>query len=64
MYGSTIVTLTALYPKVSPGGYVIIDDYGAIPACRRAVEDYRAAIGITDEVRKVDWTGVFWQKSS
>jgi O-methyltransferase len=62
MYGSTIVTLEALYPKVCSGGYVIIDDYGAIPACRRAVDDYRADHDIVDELRQVDWTGVFWQK--
>ena len=28
MYGSTIDALTALYPKLSRGGYVIVDDYG------------------------------------
>jgi len=31
MYESTIVVLNALYPKVSPGGFVIIYDYGMIP---------------------------------
>jgi O-methyltransferase len=30
MYGSTMEALEALYPKLSPGGYVIVDDYGAI----------------------------------
>jgi hypothetical protein len=62
MYQSTMDTLVNLYPKVSHGGYVIVDDYGAIPACRRAVHDYRSANGITEEIRNIDWTGIFWQK--
>lgn len=64
MYESTIQVLEALYPKLAPGGYVIVDDYGGIPACRRAVDDYREAMGITDEIRQIDWTGVFWLRSS
>jgi len=64
MYQSTMDTLVNLYPKVSQGGYVIVDDYGAIPACRQAVNDYRAANGITEEIRDIDWTGIFWQKGN
>ena len=55
--------LGALYPKLSRGGYVIVDDYGAVPACRLAVHDYRNAHQITDEIRHIDWTGAFWQRS-
>jgi O-methyltransferase len=62
LYESTMVALEALYPKLSVGGYCIIDDYGALEACRRAVEDYRAVHGITEELRPVDWTGVYWQR--
>ncbi len=63
MYDSTIVALEALYPKLSPGGYVIVDDYGAVPACKSAVDDYRSAHAITEEIKIVDWGGVFWQRS-
>lgn len=63
MYASTIVALTSLYDKVSAGGFVIIDDYWAIEACARAVEDFRAARGIAEPLEKVDWTGVYWRKS-
>jgi O-methyltransferase len=63
MYESTIVALRALYPKLSPGGFVIIDDYGAIPGCARAVQDYRREIGATETIETIDWTGVFWQKA-
>jgi O-methyltransferase len=64
MYQSTIVALTHLYPKLEIGGYLIVDDYGAIPACRQAVDDFRAANKITEDLREVDWTGVYWQRRS
>ena len=62
MYGSTMDALEHLYPKLSTGGFLIVDDYGAIRSCRQAVEDYRAKHGIRERVEKIDWTGVFWQK--
>ena len=34
------VYLEYLYPKVVKGGYVIIDDYGSLEGCRRAVHEY------------------------
>jgi O-methyltransferase len=64
MYESTMVGLTALYPKVSAGGFVIVDDYGALPNCRAAVEDYRAQHGVSGEIELVDWTGAFWRKDA
>jgi O-methyltransferase len=63
MYESTYVALQGLYPKVSAGGFVIIDDYGAIAQCRRAVEDYRSENGIGDAIHQIDFTGIWWQKS-
>ena len=62
MYSSTMDVLENLYPRLSPGGYAIIDDYGAVPACRQAVEDYRARNGIAEPIQRIDWTGVFWRK--
>jgi O-methyltransferase len=64
MYGSTMEALQALYPKLSVGGYVIVDDYGAIPQCKEAVTDFREAHDISDPMEWVDWTGVWWQRSS
>lgn len=63
MYGSTMEALEQLYPRLSIGGYVIVDDYGCVPGCRKAVEDFRARNNITDEIHSVDWTGVFWQRT-
>jgi O-methyltransferase len=64
MYSSTMDALDALYPKLSPGGYAIVDDYGAIPGCRQAVDDYRRVHGIGEPLQRIDWTGVFWKRGS
>jgi len=62
MYESTMDVLRSLYHKVSPGGFIIVDDYGAYAACRRAVHDFRDANGVTEPIQEVDWTGVYWRK--
>ena len=63
LYESTMDALVPLYDKVAPGGFVIVDDYGAWEPCRKAVHDFRDRHGITDEIVEVDWTGVYWRKS-
>ncbi|MDG2427162.1 MAG: TylF/MycF/NovP-related O-methyltransferase [Acidimicrobiales bacterium] len=63
LYQSTWEALECLYPKLSLGGIVIVDDYGAFESCRCAVEDYRAQHGITDRIIPVDWTGIWWRRS-
>jgi O-methyltransferase len=62
MYQSTMDALTALYPKVSKGGYVIIDDYHELAACKKAVADYRAQHGISEPIIEIDGSGVFWRR--
>jgi O-methyltransferase len=62
MYESTIQVLDGFYDKVSPGGFVIVDDYGALETCRAAVHDFRTRRGITAQIEAIDWTGVFWRK--
>jgi cephalosporin hydroxylase len=62
LYESTMDALTALYPKLSVGGYAIIDDYTNIDACRKAVDDYRAMHGITEPIHTIDWAGVYWRR--
>jgi O-methyltransferase len=60
MYESTIQVLDALYAKVSPGGFVIIDDYILKP-CAKAVDHFRATHGITAPLNDVDDAAVWWQ---
>jgi len=62
MYESTMDSLRNLYPRLSKGGYVIVDDYGAVPGCRAAVDDFRREHKITATLRQIDWTGMFWQR--
>lgn len=62
MYESTIDALVHLYPKLSIGGYIIIDDWGAIKACKQAIIDYRLKHNITEEIIDIDWTGAYWKK--
>lgn len=62
MYESTIVALNALYPKLSVGGYLIIDDYLSHPACREAVTDYRNAHRVAEPILEIDWTGAYWRR--
>ncbi len=64
MYESTMDTLVALYHKLSPGGFCIIDDYSNLSACKQAVNDFRRMHGIVDPIVEVDWTAVYWQKST
>ncbi len=63
MYESTMDALVNLYPKLSVGGYAIIDDYGYVESCRQAVADYRQLCGIRDEIIQIDWTGVYWRRT-
>ena len=62
LYESTIQALNALYPRLSPGGFCIIDDYHMIKACRQAVTDYRAEHGVSAEIVEIDGAGVLWRK--
>jgi O-methyltransferase len=62
LYESTMLALDSLYPKVSPGGYVIVDDY-SLTTCRAAVDDFRAARAISEPLVQVDWTGVHWRRA-
>jgi O-methyltransferase len=63
MYESTIQALEALYPKLSPGGFVIVDDYHLQP-CARAVQDFRVIHRIDSEIRHIDGMGVYWRREA
>jgi len=62
LYESTIQALDSLYGKLSPGGFVIIDDYSIAP-CAKAVHDFRAAQAIAEPIIDIDGTGIYWRKS-
>ena len=62
LYESTHIALQCLYPKLSPGGFLIVDDYGVIDACRQAVDDYRAEHNIDAPINWIDRTGIWWRR--
>jgi len=39
-YESVKASLEALYPRLSPGGVIVFDDYGAWNGARKAVDEY------------------------
>ncbi|KJV08753.1 hypothetical protein VZ95_15740 [Elstera litoralis] len=62
LYESTFDALDALYDRLVPGGFLVVDDYGALPPCRQAIDDFRAHHGITAPMESIDWTGCAWRK--
>ena len=64
LYESTMDVLNALYHKVSKGGFVIVDDYHSWQTCKRAVDEFRARMGIRDSIEEIDGMAVFWRKSA
>jgi hypothetical protein len=56
-YESTMVELRQLFPRLSPGGVLIIDDYGHWNGCRRAVDEYFQEHGIGMFLNRIDYTG-------
>ncbi len=65
-YESTMDALSALYDKLSVGGFVIIDDYAEDlwTNCRRAVDEFRAARSINDELIRVDSKCWYWRRTA
>jgi Macrocin-O-methyltransferase (TylF) len=61
MYESTILALTSLYSKLSPGGFCIIDD-GNVPGCQAAVRDFRERDKIGEKIVNIDDWGLYWRK--
>ena len=53
LYASTMDVLQGLYHRVSPGGFVYVDDYGSYTGCQRAIDEFRALNNITEEIHYV-----------
>lgn len=64
MYGSTMDAIRPLYPKLSIGGFVIVDDYYAVEGCKKAITDYRKEFNIDSELIAIDQTAVYWRKEA
>ena len=62
LYSSTTDVLENMYPMLSDGGIVILDDYGPVVDSRRAVTDFRLRHAISEPLYAVDGDAVFWRK--
>ena len=56
-FDSTYHELVHLYPRLVPGGVLIIDDYGHWQGCRQAVDQYLAENNIHLLLNRIDYTG-------
>jgi cephalosporin hydroxylase len=55
--------LDVLYDRVAPGGFVVIDAYGAAD-CQAAVDGFRSERSVGAPLARIDWTGAAWRKGS
>ena len=51
-----------LYPKLSPGGFLIVDDYGVPCGCRQFIDEYREKHRIDEPLEPISDASVYWQK--
>jgi hypothetical protein len=56
-YASTHHELVHLWPRLSPGGVLIVDDYGHWQGAREAVDEYLAEHDIALLLHRIDYTG-------
>ncbi|OGW36948.1 MAG: macrocin O-methyltransferase [Nitrospirae bacterium RBG_13_39_12] len=56
-YKSTLHELAHLYPRLSPGGIIIIDDYGHWHGARKATEEFIKNNNIRLFLSRIDYTG-------
>jgi O-methyltransferase len=63
LYDSTWAPLEALYARLEPGGFCIIDDYGDVAACREAVDEFRRQNSICEPIGWIDTDAVYWRKA-
>jgi len=61
-YRSVRTCLETLYDRVTPGGYVVLDDYGYWPGCRLATDEFLAARGLRIKLHRVDPARRYFQK--
>jgi O-methyltransferase len=61
-YESVRLTLETFYPRLSVGGFAVIDDYWHWEGARGATDEYRREHGIEEPLVRVDYTGVYWRR--
>tara|TARA_B100001971_G_C18268000_1_gene596010 strand:+ start:9754 stop:10584 length:831 start_codon:yes stop_codon:yes gene_type:complete len=62
-YESTMDAISNLYPRLSSGGYCIVDDYNLPLGCKKAINEYREEFEITEPIIKINKQAVYWRKA-
>jgi hypothetical protein len=65
-YEGTRAVLDELYPKLSPGGFVIVDEL-EVPGCKRAIDEHFARTGRREQIVPVPQRrpkAAYWRKSA
>ena len=62
LFEPTLVSLEQLFPNISPGGYVIVDEYGHWGGCKQAVDMFLDTYAPETELIKVDYTCYYFRK--
>jgi hypothetical protein len=62
LFESTWDALINLYPQLSIGGYIIVDDYADIEVCFDAVTMFRDKYSIEEQTVPIDYAGMYWKK--
>jgi hypothetical protein len=57
LYDSTLHELEHLYPRLTSGGVLIVDDYGKISGATKAVDEYFAALAHPPLLQRIDVQG-------
>ena len=63
-YASTLHELEHLYPRLAPGGVLIVDDYGYWRGARQATDEYFAKTKTRPLLHRIDYTGRMCVKPS
>jgi len=61
-YEPVLLTLRTFYPQVSPGGFVVLNDYGTFKGAKEATDEFLAANGLELEPIAIDPGSSFFQK--
>lgn len=56
-YASTAHEMAHLFPRIAPGGVLLIDDYGHFMGAKQAVDEHFAAHGPEVLLQRIDFTG-------
>jgi hypothetical protein len=55
-YSSIRHCLAHLYPRLSSGGGLVLDDYGYMPGARKAVDEYLETLSAPPRLHRINFT--------